>query len=269
MGQTDVELNTLTDVTFDSGRLLHAYLVTGPSGPRRDAFTDRLAAALVCSGSGEVPCGQCPDCQKAFRGVHPDIIRRGRPEDKSVFPVELIREICADSAVMPNEAGRKVYILSDGERMNAAAQNALLKTLEEPPVHCAFLLPVEDPSVFLPTVRSRCAQLRVPDEPAFDAQALADADRFLDLLASDPVRAAAFLSGMDTKKESREAFFRFLSAAAERAPARLAEGRLSPGLWARLDRALDRADQYRVYNLNAGHIVGMLAACLTAPAGKL
>ena len=267
MGQSDQELNTAA-VTFESGRLLHAYLVTGPDGERRDAFTDRLAAALVCSGAGAVPCGQCANCRKAFRGVHPDIIRRGKPADKSVFPVELIREICADSAVMPNEADRKVYVLTDGERMNAAAQNALLKTLEEPPAHCAFILPTEDPSVFLPTVRSRCAQIRVPDEPAFDEQALADADRFLDLLTADPIRAAAFLSGMDMKKESREAFFRFLNAAAERAPARMADGRLSPDTWARLDRALDRADLYRVYNLNTGHIVGMLVACLTAPAGK-
>ncbi len=268
MIKTDQELNSAA-VTFDSGHLLHAYLVTGPEGSRRDSFTDRLASALVCSGAGAVPCGQCPNCRKSFRGVHPDIIRRGKPSDKSVFPVELIREICADSAVMPNEADRKVYILTDGERMNAAAQNALLKTLEEPPAHCAFILPVADASVFLPTVRSRCAQLLVPDEPEFDDQALADADRFLDLLETDPVRAAAFLSGMDTKKESREAFFRFLNAAAERAPARLADGRLSAETWSRLDRALDRADLYRVYNLNTGHIVGMLAACLTGPTGKL
>ena len=267
MAQADQKLNTVSAVTFDAGRLLHAYLVVGPEGARRDALTDQLAAALVCSGSGEVPCGQCADCRKAFRGVHPDIIRQGRPADKAVFPVELIRAICTDSAVMPNEAGRKVYVLTDGERMNAAAQNALLKTLEEPPAHCAFILPVTDPSAFLPTVRSRCAQIRVPDEPAFDEQALADADRFLDLLASSPLEAAAFLSGMDTKKEGREAFFRFLDAAAERAPARMADDRLPPALWSRLDRALDRADLYRVHNLNTGTIVGMLVACLTAPAG--
>ena len=268
MAESDCELNTAS-VTFDAARLLHAYLVVGPDGARRDAFTDRLAAALVCAGSGSVPCGQCAACRKAARGVHPDIIRRGRPADKAVFPVELIREICADSAVMPNEAARKVYILTDGERMNAAAQNALLKTLEDPPSHCAFILPVADPSVFLPTVRSRCAQILVPDEPAFDEQALADADRFLDLLASSPVEMAAFLSGMDTKKEGREAFFRFLDAAAERAPARMADGRLSPETWSRLDRALDRAELYRIHNLNTGHIVGMLVACLTAPAGTV
>ena len=226
MAQYDQEPNTTEAVTFDAGRLLHAYIVVGPEGRRRDAFTDRLAAALVCSGGGAVPCGQCADCRKAFRGVHPDIIRQGRPADRAVFPVELIRSICADSAVMPNEAGRKVYVLTDGERMNAAAQNALLKTLEEPPPHCAYVLPVEDPSVFLPTVRSRCAQIMVPDEPAFDEQALADADRFLDLLAAAPLSPQ--------KRKAKR----------------------------------DRADLYRVHNLNTGHIVGMLIACLTAPAGK-
>ena len=269
MSQPDQKSNTASAVVFDSGRLLHAYLVVGPDGPLRDAFTDRLAAAIVCSGSGAVPCGKCSDCRKAFRGVHPDIIRRSKPADRAVFPVELIRAVCADSAVMPNEAGRKVYILTDGERMNAAAQNALLKTLEDPPPHCAFILPVTDPSVFLPTVRSRCAQLRIPDEPVFDGQALADADRFLDLLASSPVEAAAFLSGLDTKKEGREAFFRFLDAAAERAPARMADCLLSPEMWICLDRALDRAELYRIHNLNTGYIVGMLAACLTAPAGSI
>lgn len=269
MSQPDQELNTGSSAVFDSGRLLHAYLVVGPDGTQRDTFTDRLAAALVCSSSGTVPCGLCADCRKAFRGVHPDIIRRGKPADKAVFPVELIRAVCADSAVMPNEAGRKVYILTDGERMNAAAQNALLKTLEDPPPHCAFILPVADPSVFLPTVRSRCAQLRVPDDPAFDSQALADAERFLELLASSPAEAAAFLSGLDMKKEGRETFFRFLDAAAGLAPARMADGRLSPAMWSRLDRALGRAEMYRVHNLNTGYIVGMLTACLTAPAGNL
>lgn len=269
MIESERELNSAPAVTFDSGRLLHAYLVVGPDGDRRDAFTDRLAAALVCSGTGAVPCGRCADCRKSFRGVHPDIIRRGKPADKAVFPVELIRTICADSAVMPNEADRKVYVLTDGERMNAAAQNALLKTLEDPPPHCAFILPVADPSVFLPTVLSRCAQIRVPDEPSFDAQALADADRFLGLLASSPTEASAFLSGLDTKKEGREAFFRFLEAAADRAAERMADGRLSPEMWSRLDRALDRAELYRLHNLNTGYIVGMLIACLTAPAGNL
>ena len=252
---------------FDPAALMHACIVTGAEGPARDAFTERLAAAMVCRSSGPVPCGSCPDCRKALRGIHPDVIRISKPEDRSALPVERIRDLCADAIVLPNEAQRKVYILQQADRMNAAAQNALLKTLEEPPSHCCFILPVADVTALLPTVISRCARFRVPEaDLLFGEETEQDAGRFLDALTKAPIQAAAFLSGLDTKKEGREEFFQFLNAVASQAARRAAEGSLPLPLWERLDRALQRAETYRAFNLNAGYAVGMLTACLVAPA---
>ena len=144
--------------SIQSGRLPHACLVSAAS--REDALREakRLAAAAVCSGRGPKPCGACRDCRKALSGVHPDIILVGRLTDdkgkqKAQITVDQIRALSADAVVLPNEAERKVYILDEAETMNAAAQNAALKLLEEPPAGAVFLLCTVNPMLLLPTRR--------------------------------------------------------------------------------------------------------------------
>ena len=151
---------------IESGRLPHACLISAAS--REEALREarRLAAAAVCSGTGDKPCGSCRDCRKALSGVHPDIITVARQVDdkgkqKAQITVDQIRALSADAIVLPNEAERKVYILDEAETMNPAAQNAALKLLEEPPAGTVFLLCTVNPLLLLPTVRSRCAQLSV------------------------------------------------------------------------------------------------------------
>lgn len=136
--------------------LSHAYLISGPAGSGKRTLARLLSAALVCTGT-EPPCGTCPGCKKALGGIHPDIITAGEA-DKGLT-VNQARELRADAYVRPNEASRKVYIIPNAQLMNAAAQNALLKLLEEGPAYAAFLLLADNPGGVLTTIRSRCESL--------------------------------------------------------------------------------------------------------------
>ena len=146
-------------------RVSHAYIVASASEEARRGTALRLAAAMLCESSGDRPCGDCRHCRKVFSGIHPDVVSvapalddKGRKRREIL--VEQVRFISADAQVMPNEARVKVYAIHDAERMNAAAQNALLKLLEEPPASAAFILCASNPALLLPTVRSRCVLLR-------------------------------------------------------------------------------------------------------------
>ena len=142
----------------------HSYLLCGPEGSGRKTLTAVLAAAMECTGTGQLPCGVCAACRKAFSGQHPDIITVDDTEHKGV-PVELIRQMRADVFVRPNEGRRKIYILPRAQDMGPAAQNALLKILEEPPDYAAFFLLTTSAEKILPTVRSRCAELHLSPVP--------------------------------------------------------------------------------------------------------
>ena len=137
--------------------LSHAYILSGPAGVGKRTLSRVLAAAFVCRGGGDKPCLSCPDCRKAMGGIHPDISVIG--DDGKDINVAQIRSLRADAYIRPNEAGRKVYILENAQTMNASAQNAMLKLLEEGPPYAAFLLLAEAAGELLPTVRSRCEVL--------------------------------------------------------------------------------------------------------------
>lgn len=160
----------MSDLYSSGGRPgAQAYIISGPSGEGCLAAAGALAAAAVCQGRGEVPCGLCRACRKAEGGIHPDIIRISRPLDDKGRPkreigVEQIRLLSADAVVLPNEAERKVYIIQDADCMNIPAQNAALKLLEEPPASALFILCAENPEKLLPTVRSRCVHMKLKGE---------------------------------------------------------------------------------------------------------
>ena len=141
--------------------LSHAYLITGGSAEERDALAGRMAAAYLCRGE-RPPCGRCGPCRKVAAGAHPDIWRTAPAPDKREITVDQIRALRADAYIRPNEGARKVYIIHPADAMNPAAQNALLKVLEEGPSYAAFLLAAARPGLLLDTVRSRCEPLRLP-----------------------------------------------------------------------------------------------------------
>ena len=144
----------------DAQRLSHAYILSSPDRAACLNLAGQIAAAAVCERGTDAPCGRCRGCRKARSGVHPDIIHVRREEGRQFLSVDQIRAMTADAYVLPNEAARKVYILDEADKMKTPeAQNAALKTLEEPPAGVIFLLCAENAGALLPTVRSRCVEL--------------------------------------------------------------------------------------------------------------
>lgn len=141
------------------GGLSHCYILVGPQGSGKKTLGKILAAAYQCTGQGEKPCGVCPNCHKIFSGGHPDVITVD--SDKATVPIKVIRDMQADAYVRPNEGQRKVYLIPRAQDMQAPAQNALLKLLEEPPAYCAFILMTDNAEKLLTTVRSRAVELNL------------------------------------------------------------------------------------------------------------
>ena len=168
-----------------SGRTHHAYLFDGPDGVGKEMAGNALAARLLCEDTDAAPdadaCGVCRACRLMAAGNHPDfhLIHRGLRKfhpDRSVrtskglfLVVDLIRLFLIEPAMKtPNLGRRHVFLIREAERMNEGAQNALLKTLEEPPGEACLILVTSSAERLLPTIRSRCQ--RVPFDllpPAF------------------------------------------------------------------------------------------------------
>jgi len=139
------------------GRLSHFYLICGPEGSGKRTLAQLLAAAAVCKEQDK-PCLRCNACRKAMSGNHPDIITVTDPDHKEV-PVSVVRQYREDMFIRPNEADKKVYIFSQPLRVEG--QNALLKILEEPPSYGVYMLLTDNPEALLPTIRSRCTELKL------------------------------------------------------------------------------------------------------------
>ena len=152
----------------------HAWLLHGGTAAERGKLALEIASAAVCRGS-EPPCGVCPACVKAAKGLHPDIIRVEREEDKASIYVRQIRALSEDAAVAPNEADRKVYIVPEADKLVPQAQNAFLKLLEEPPKGVCFVLCAASIGSILPTVLSRCSRVRLRGEEEFETSPLLEA----------------------------------------------------------------------------------------------
>ncbi len=150
--------------SLSKGHISHFYLISGPRGSGKHTLAKLLAGAILCRGTGK-PCGVCPACRKVFGGGHPDFITVDDPEKKTVT-VDLIRSARADIYVQPNESDHKIYLFPRAQDMGLPGQNALLKVLEEPPKYGVFLLLTDNPDKLLPTVRSRCTELKMQALPA-------------------------------------------------------------------------------------------------------
>lgn len=249
-------------------RLSHAYMLVGPDGDARREAETRLAAALLCS-EPDAPCGRCRDCRKVFAGLHPDVIFIERlPGDKGQLRREIvvdqIRRATADAVVAPNEAARKAYIIREADRLNIAAQNALLKALEEPPGHACFILCTTASDALLPTVRSRCVRadetLRWEELPRLSEHA----ESFLRLAAADGGAADMTMFCMLRGRLSREEADALLEEISGALCDVLCARRDMPGLSAEriftLAARIDRAREFLRRNISAKQVFGMLAA---------
>ena len=140
-----------------AGRIAHAFLLSGPHGTGKRTCANYLTQTILCA-SPQAPCGQCPACKKVMAGLHPDVQVLGE-EEKSIS-VDTIRALRDQLALRPFEADRHITLIPRADRMTAQAQNALLKTLEEPAGGNVFFLLTDQPGAMLPTIVSRCRRLR-------------------------------------------------------------------------------------------------------------
>ena len=148
------------------GRAAHAYLFVGPERVGKRTLALKLAQALNCEDD-ERPCGECSTCRRIAGGIHADVqtvtVEEAKDDEgmQKGIHVSQIREIERATALKPFEGLTRVVIINPAEEMNAAAQNAFLKTLEEPPPQVVFVLVAADESRLLPTIRSRCQRLEL------------------------------------------------------------------------------------------------------------
>lgn len=141
-------------------RLPQSVLLTGGSAKLRERCAAELAAAALCLDprSGEA-CGKCAACRKIRAGSHPDLIRVTPPADRKTVSIDTVRQLVLDKlAVAPNEADNKIYVFPDADALSPVIQNALLKSIEEPPPFVGFLFLCSARESLLPTVISRCAE---------------------------------------------------------------------------------------------------------------
>jgi DNA polymerase-3 subunit delta' len=142
-----------------SGGVSHAYLFTGPPGVGKTTLARALAAALLCQGEGEPPCGTCRACRLVASGNHPDLHVVVSQRPGASLKIEQVRDLQRQLALTPVEARWRVAILRRFEEATTSAGNALLKTLEEPPPYVVLAVLASDADRLLPTIVSRCQQV--------------------------------------------------------------------------------------------------------------
>lgn len=143
-----------------SHKVSHAYILHGEEGMGKKMLAGIFAKTLQCDEGGIRSCNRCKSCIQYDSGNHPDIIRV--THEKLSIGVEDIRlQVNSDIQVKPYNSPYKIYIIDDADKLTEQAQNALLKTIEEPPEYAVILLLVNNISVILPTILSRCVLLHL------------------------------------------------------------------------------------------------------------
>lgn len=144
----------------------HAYILTGEAGMGRKSLANAFAMALQCEEGKAKACGQCHSCRQFLSGNHPDVIyvRHEKPGSIGVDDVRV--QIVDDVEIKPYSSPYKIYIVDQAELMTVQAQNALLKTIEEPPEYVVIILLTTNSESFLPTILSRCTVLKL--KPLYD-----------------------------------------------------------------------------------------------------
>jgi len=256
------------NITFDSPEQIGQSYIISCSDPEK-AFqaAKRIAMAAVCRSAGRVPCGVCSACVKAEKNSHPDVQTVERLTDdkgklKKFITVDQMRDVSADAIILPNESRRKVYIFREGERLNAEAQNAALKLLEEPPAGVTLILCVPNATVLLPTVRSRCLELNVSaeaDGKTSEQDALAE--EYLQLAAEgDVLRLCRWCE--ENNGLSVAEMTEFAQCTAEKLTDMLCGRRESPGLSRirlfQLEELMERCINYLSVNTGVKQLFGLL-----------
>ncbi|MCB7318496.1 DNA polymerase III subunit delta' [Lacrimispora sp. 210928-DFI.3.58] len=144
-----------------TGKISHAYILSGEAGMGRKSLAHAFALSLLCEKSTTDPCMQCHACRQVLSGNHPDLIHVTHEKPASIGVDDIREQINDTIMVRPYSSYYKIYIVDEAEKMTVQAQNALLKTIEEPPSYAVILLLTTNQDVFLPTILSRCVQLKL------------------------------------------------------------------------------------------------------------
>ncbi len=256
-------------------RLAHAFLFVGPRGVGKGLFARELARALLCEAPPAnavlAACDRCDSCLLVNAGTHPDLFCVQRPADKNEFPIDLMRELCANFSLKTARGHGKVGIVEDVDDFNDAAANCFLKTLEEPPPRSLFILIGTDLELQLATIKSRCQVVRFGalPEPAvravLSAQGIAEAsklERLVRLSAGSPGQALALAD--DALWECRRGLLAGL-AGRRPDPLQLARGLLDFAEDAGKDGALQRRRAALVLRLLIEALNDAASVCVDVP----
>ncbi len=168
IGQTSIKEHLKK--SLQTGKISHAYIFYGEKGSGKKTLADLFARALQCESGGAEPCNQCISCKQAMNRNQPDIIYLQHEKPNIISVDEIRTQVNNDIAIKPYSSERKVYIIDEAEKMNVQAQNALLKTLEEPPAYATILLLTTNLEGMLQTIRSRCVTLTMKPVADVDIQ---------------------------------------------------------------------------------------------------
>ena len=255
------------------GRLSHAVILTGEGDKVQAARY--IAAAHLCRADSGRPCLQCNACRKVLDRIHPDVTEVQDNERKEL-PVETIRALRQDAYIRPNEGERKVYLFTDCAQLNERDQNVLLKIVEEGPPYAAFVFCADAVHALLPTIRSRCVELRM-DAPPLDAEEGEAAAELCRVIARrEPLALTAHLTALENRRFKREQLLPMVEGAWQISADALLSRCGKPGACGEaadiLRRAFDRrqlqalTDLFRrycdecQYNVGVGHVLGALGA---------
>ena len=148
---------------YRKGQAFHALLLCGPSGTMKAGFASYLAQILLCqSQEAQKPCGECQACRRCLSGRHGNLLSLGVMDGTKTIKIEQLRSLINALSLHPMEAGPRVIVISGMHLMTIQAQNALLKSLEEPLEHDYYLLTSDNERAVLPTIVSRCSMMRLP-----------------------------------------------------------------------------------------------------------
>ena len=257
------------------GRLSHAVILTGEGDKVQAARY--IAAAHLCRAESGRPCLQCNACRKVLDRIHPDVTEVQDSERKEL-PVETIRALRQDAYIRPNEGRRKVYLFTDCAQLNERDQNVLLKIVEEGPPYAAFVFCADAVHALLPTIRSRCVELRM-DAPPLDAQEGEAAAELCRVIARrEPLALTAHLTALENRRFKREQLLPMVEGAWQISADALLSRCGKPGACGEaadiLRRAFDRRQLQKLtdlfrrycdecqYNVGVGHVLGALGADL-------
>ena len=146
---------------IEEDKVSHAYIFNGPEASGKMMLAEAFAMALQCEGEGKRPCLECRSCRQAADHNQPDIIYVSHEKPNTIGVDDIRTQINNNIDIKPYSSRYKVYIVDEAQKMNQQAQNALLKTIEEPPAYAIILLLTTNADSFLQTILSRCITLNL------------------------------------------------------------------------------------------------------------